>query len=173
MVTSSRGNIFRVTGPCAGNSPVTGEFSSPRPVTRSFDVFIDLRLNKVLSKQSWGWWSGTSSRSLWRDMRHKLLVYDMSGSIDLDPVIRHSLHCALGESGVGSACCLVRHTTVISHSFRSNGLTQFCLVEFITSSPACLRHTKYACARKSAACAPNRSQKYNLDHGFPDFINSE
>ena len=27
---------------CAGNSPVTGEFPSQRPVTRSFDVFFDL-----------------------------------------------------------------------------------------------------------------------------------
>ena len=26
---------------CAGNSPVTGEFPSQRPVTRSFDVFFD------------------------------------------------------------------------------------------------------------------------------------
>ena len=31
---------------CAGNSPVTGEFPSQRPMTRSFDVFFDLRLNK-------------------------------------------------------------------------------------------------------------------------------
>ena len=30
---------------CAGNSPVTGEFPAQRPVTRSFDVFFDLRLN--------------------------------------------------------------------------------------------------------------------------------
>ena len=37
---------------CAGNSPLTGEFPSQRPVTRSFDVFFDLRLNKRLSKQS-------------------------------------------------------------------------------------------------------------------------
>ena len=29
---------------CAGNSPVNGEFPSQRPVTRSFDVFFDLRL---------------------------------------------------------------------------------------------------------------------------------
>ena len=41
---------------CARNSPVTGEFPAQRPVTRSFDVFFDLRLNKQLSKQSWGWW---------------------------------------------------------------------------------------------------------------------
>ena len=30
---------------CAGNSPVAGEFPAQRPVTRSFDVFFDLRLN--------------------------------------------------------------------------------------------------------------------------------
>ena len=29
---------------CAGNSPVTGEFPVQRPVTRSFDVSFDLRL---------------------------------------------------------------------------------------------------------------------------------
>ena len=27
---------------CVGNSPVTGEFPSQRPVTLSFDVFFDL-----------------------------------------------------------------------------------------------------------------------------------
>ena len=32
---------------CAGNSPIIGEFSSQRPVTRSFDVFFDLRLIKA------------------------------------------------------------------------------------------------------------------------------
>ena len=41
---------------CAGNSPVTGEFPAQRPVTRSFDVFFDLRLNKRLRKQSRRWW---------------------------------------------------------------------------------------------------------------------
>ena len=34
---------------CAGNSLVTDGFSAQRPVTRSFDVFFDLRLNKRLS----------------------------------------------------------------------------------------------------------------------------
>ena len=65
-MTSSNGNIFRVTGLCAGNSPVTGEFPAQRPVTRSFDVSFDLRLNKRLSKQSWCWWFETPSRPLWR-----------------------------------------------------------------------------------------------------------
>ena len=31
---------------CAGNFPVPGEFPAQRPVTRSFDVFFDLRLKK-------------------------------------------------------------------------------------------------------------------------------
>ena len=51
---------------CAGNSLVTGEFLAQRPVTRSFDVFFDLHLNKPLSKQWWGWWFETLSRPLWR-----------------------------------------------------------------------------------------------------------
>ena len=51
---------------CAGNLPVTGEVPSQSPVMRSFDVFFDLRLNKRLSKQWWGWWFEMPSRSLWR-----------------------------------------------------------------------------------------------------------
>ena len=51
---------------CTGNSPVNGEFPAQMPVTRSYDVFFDLRLNKRLSKQSWGWWFDTLKRPLWR-----------------------------------------------------------------------------------------------------------
>ena len=35
---------------CEGNPSITGGLSSQRPVTRSFDVFFDLCLNKRLSK---------------------------------------------------------------------------------------------------------------------------
>ena len=66
MMTSSNGNVFRVIGPLCGNSPVTGEFPTQRPVTRGFDVFFELRLNKRYSKQSLGWWLETPSWSLWR-----------------------------------------------------------------------------------------------------------
>ena len=66
MMTSSNGNIFRVTGSLCGEFTGPGEFPTQRPVTRSFDVFFDLRLNKRLSKQSWGWWFETPSWSLWR-----------------------------------------------------------------------------------------------------------
>ena len=66
-MTSSNGNFFRVTG------HLCGEFTGPqwiphtqRPVTRSFDIYFDLRPNKRLSKQRWGWWSETPSSPLWR-----------------------------------------------------------------------------------------------------------
>ena len=63
-MTSSNGNIFRVTG------HLCGEFTGHRWIPRtkgsdaSFDVFFDL--NKRLSKQSWCWWFQTPSRPLWR-----------------------------------------------------------------------------------------------------------
>ena len=59
-MTSSNGNIFRVTLPalCEGNPSVTGGFLSQRAVTRSFDVFFDMRLNKRLSKQWRRRWFG-------------------------------------------------------------------------------------------------------------------
>ena len=52
MMTSSNGNIFRVTG------PLCGEFTGDRWIPRTkasdagLDVFFDLRMNKRLSKQS-------------------------------------------------------------------------------------------------------------------------
>ena len=49
-----------------GNSQASGEFPAQRPVTRSFEVFFDLRLNKRLRKQPWGWWFETLSCTLWR-----------------------------------------------------------------------------------------------------------
>ena len=60
---------------CAGNSLVAGEFPSQRPVTRSFDVFYDLRRKKRLSKQSKRWWFETSSCSLWRHRNEVTTVF--------------------------------------------------------------------------------------------------
>ena len=51
---------------CEGNPPVTRGFRSQRPVTRSCDVFCDLRMNKRLDKQSRRRWFETPSLSLWR-----------------------------------------------------------------------------------------------------------
>ena len=64
VMTSSNGNIFRVTDPqCGkwpGNSPHKGQW-------RGALIFSMIcALNKRLSKQSRGWWFETPSRSLWR-----------------------------------------------------------------------------------------------------------
>ena len=77
MMTSSNGNIFRVSDPLCGE--FTGEFPTQRPVTRSFDVFLDLRLVKWLSKQSWGWWFETPSLSLWRHCNALLVLCACGG----------------------------------------------------------------------------------------------
>ena len=61
------------------SSPVPGESPTQRPVTRSFDVFFDLPLNKRLSKQSRGWLFETLSRPLWRHCN----VCELSNSISL------------------------------------------------------------------------------------------
>ena len=60
--------FFALLAICAGNSQVSCEFPTQRPVTRSFDVFFDLHLNKRLSKQWRGWWFETPSCPL---LRHR------------------------------------------------------------------------------------------------------
>ena len=66
MKTSSNGNVFRVTGSLCGEITVHRWI----PLTKASDAelwfFFHLYLNKRLSKQSWGWWFETPSRSLWR-----------------------------------------------------------------------------------------------------------
>ena len=79
MMTSSMESFSALLAICAGNSPVPGEFPTQRPVTRSFGVFFDLRLNKQLSKPSWGWWFETLSRPFWRH-RYDL---DITGTWEL------------------------------------------------------------------------------------------
>ena len=65
MMTSSNGNIFRVTGHLCGEFTGLRWIPRTKPVTRSFDVSFDLHLNKRFSKQSWGWWFIKPSRPLW------------------------------------------------------------------------------------------------------------
>ena len=85
LMTSSNGNIFRVTGPFCGEFTGPGEFPTQRPVTRSFDVFFDLRLNKRLSKQPWCWWFETPSWSLLRqcNVYHKFLANSHESRTDI------------------------------------------------------------------------------------------
>ena len=80
MMTSLNGNIFRVTGPLCGEFTGPGEFTAQRPVTRGFDVFFYLRLNKRLSKQPQGWWFETPSWSLWRQC-NALQDFNLRGAV--------------------------------------------------------------------------------------------
>ena len=93
-MTSSNGNIFRVTGPLCGEFTGPGEFPTKRPVTRSFDVFFDRRLNKRLSKQPRGWWLETLSCSLWRQSNEVLgmwlYIYAMTSKINGDCLLVNS-----------------------------------------------------------------------------------
>ena len=136
MMTSSTGNIFRVTGPLCGEFTGPGEFPTQRPVTRSFDVFFDLRLNKRLCKQQWGWWFETPSWSLWRQCNDLLnfkfdwnmFVYNFShiSPITMKLCTRQdttSLHESAGLFSQYISFChfsdlssLSRHWTSIDHS---------------------------------------------------------
>ena len=68
MMTSSNGNIFLVTGHLCGE--FTGEFPAQRPVTWSFVVLFDLRLNKRLGKQPMNGEAG--------DLRRRRAHYDVT-----------------------------------------------------------------------------------------------
>ena len=72
MMTSSNGNIFRVTGPLCGEFTGPGEFPTQRPVTRNFDVFFDLRLIQVIA------WCHQAIRHSWAtvdpDLYHLLAL---------------------------------------------------------------------------------------------------
>ena len=53
---------------CERNSPVTNGFrDNAGPVTKSFEVFFDPRMNKRFSKQTRRRWFETPSRLLWRN----------------------------------------------------------------------------------------------------------
>ena len=76
MMTSSIGTFSLLLAPCEGNPTVTGGFPSQRPVTRSFEVFLDLRLHKWLSKPSRRRWFETPSHSLWRHCNEPTKHFD-------------------------------------------------------------------------------------------------
>ena len=128
MMTSSNGNISALLAICAGNSPVTVEFPTQRPVTRSFGVFFYLRLNKRLSKQWWGWWFETPSRPLWRQCnvlalstRHSLVIagFFSQRAIDVESV---SMLWRGGELVVSDTWLIWKIHACISH-LTSSGQT--------------------------------------------------
>ena len=108
-MTSSNGNIFRVTG------HLCGEFTGHQwiPHTKASDAelwwcFFYLRLNKRLSKQWWGWWFETPSRPLWRYCNtHGELLWNDLGH-----------HCPCRCTGANSPR-VNNHYKVNTHNFNS------------------------------------------------------
>ena len=91
---------------CTGNSPVIGEFPAQKP--QSFDAFFDLRLNKRLSKQWWGWWFETLSShydvTVFFFNKLMQILYHIN-SIHESNLDTRNIHMELGS--VQATCCNV------------------------------------------------------------------
>ena len=96
----------------AGNSPVPSEFTAKRPVTWSFDVFFDLRLNKRLSKQSWARWFETLMRPLWRHRNG--FGFDRLELVWFESDVLHLLQCRRTSPGISNHRQLVVYSTACS-----------------------------------------------------------
>ena len=92
--------FFALLAVCEGNSPVTSEFPSQRPVTRSFDVLFDLHLNEHLNKQSWGRRFETPSRPLWRHCNVRFEPWYIKQNID-DTSSHNRQHHHFDPSSIG------------------------------------------------------------------------
>ena len=116
---------------CAGNSPVTGEFPSQRPVAWNFDVFFDPRLNKRLSKQSCGRWFETPSRPLWRHCNGPMSqsLWSLMTHIHIDLLGKYYL-----DNGTPPALCkklnfkrsLINIIPYLPYSFHIHAVLVFC-----------------------------------------------
>ena len=126
-MTSSNGNIFRVTGHLCGEFTGHGEFHTQRPVTRSFDVFLNLRLNKRLSKQSWGWWFETLSCLLWRH-RNGILF---AGQTKYRKIVDEVSLCSCGTLGVNNVLAPLQYVAVI------------CMIYVINNHSGCTMYLDY------------------------------
>ena len=71
---------------CVGNSPVTGEFPSQRPVTWSFNVLLDPYLKKQFGKHLWHWWFVMPSLSLWHHCNYLHRIWNHNSSISSGPI---------------------------------------------------------------------------------------
>ena len=79
MMTSSNGNIFRVTG------PLCGEFTGYRwiPLTKASDAELWCFLWSASWINGWGWWFETLSRSLWRHCNDLSCIVNVMAAVDL------------------------------------------------------------------------------------------
>ena len=123
---------------CAGNSPVNGEFPTQRPVTRSFDVFFNLCVNKRVSKQSWGWWFETRSRSLWRHCNE--MAFNFALEYWSRPAKGRYLHVPnvlLLDIGLFSGHAIVSFYSELSQTTLSESLKNWKMIEKLSTLQHC------------------------------------
>ena len=96
MMTSSNGNIFCVTGPMCRKFTGHWWIASQRPVTWSFDVSYDLRLNKQLSNNHE---AGDLRCHRAHDVIVMDMIYTMSSSVTCVPSSHTQLAVIWGPHG--------------------------------------------------------------------------
>ena len=104
---------------CVGNSPITGEYPAQGPVTWSFDVFFDLRLNKRLSKEWRNRWFETPSA------HYDVTVMNMAASNSCDDPLS-TIH---GDDNADDIKSFFKMITWILRELLLNGV--FCRVQYL------------------------------------------
>ena len=77
---------------CEGNPPVTGGFPSQRPMTRSFDVFVDRRLTNGWANNRDAGNLRRQSRSLWRHRNDASVINAWASIGSINDMTPHYLH---------------------------------------------------------------------------------
>ena len=147
---------------CAGNSPVSGEFPTQRPVTRSFDIFFDLRLNKRLSKQSWSWWFETLACPLWRqcNVMHEKSVEVICAVIGSQMLSDEQQLC---WEFIGKLCQALSQL-IVNRVLTVHILSCLVLVDYLQATPWCITQMGECLIRASQArqVLMSRAQPWRL-----------
>ena len=83
---------------CAGSSPATVNSQHRGQWRGTLMFFFDLRWNKRLSKQPWGWWFKTPSWSLWRQCNEQNVLLTLTSMclyiyMHIDPYVLYISIC--------------------------------------------------------------------------------
>ena len=111
---------FPRSGPLWGKPSVTVGLHSQRPVTRSFDGFFTLRLNKQLSKQSIRRWFETPSCSLWRHCNGHGNAFHIIGRLqiivcDRNPLVTEWLYHKWPRMWTVDTFCVVSRSKLLKN----------------------------------------------------------
>ena len=115
---------------CVGDSLVTSEFPAQRPVTWSFDVFLDLCLNKQLSKLSKHRWFETLSCSLWRHRNEYVYTISLTTKHSTELFQTLSMHSLSQHS------CTTKHSLMIPTSSNNCHFIQYNMLRFNSLRPS-------------------------------------